>query len=608
MEYGFTKNGKPTTIGADDCTIIVKQEKDRTLLYDSAAGLESSSMYTFGRIACRVINSKGQWGEVLNRIPDPLNEESVKLREKLISTKHETLEFAKSEIGQPISDQLVNDLIESFARLFPAYGIFDDRYNFLSDDFYGFEPHWPHRDFHNAPNFKTLVQEAFGVYRKDLARRVAKLSGSNIALFSNFKNSLTPEQLIELIDEPFSPNLGGWSMLGSNLNTALEDVDSFNRFSPTVRLKLAKDLLASLEEGDGFDTASTIQDSLVMLKSVPQDCLKRFKSDRTWSTVHNRAISFASDETIRNIDPIVFPSAIDNLDGKSLTSEWKMKVLRTPWEYLRAGSKDGLDNCMGKSGYYTKAKEGKSYCIVAGDERELKAAIEVSYNEGKWEALQFNGKSNAALPNKEELEDALSMLLNNQKAERKPKRSIVREAQNEPMNLGTIQQAVQRQLLALDLEDDLEAQDDNLEVQGELELEPEQPLAQGLIQETTYNEKPVFKLVEVLDSEINIEARETELLDPIEIPPLGELGEEAETEYSFQAVMLDGVDVESELAPSPRILKVGDFMQAVASKRRVNNIYAFPANFSDLEQAVERKLTKEANLKRTEHIEAVENL
>lgn len=588
MEYGFTRNGKITDLAAKDCYFIVKQLPDRTLLYTVEGGENSSSMYLFGRIVCWAIRANVDWSQILQRIPDPETQESMNLRKKVFSTKKATMDFIQGEIEEKgISESAFDALAEIYVRLFPAYGNFDDRSCFLSDDFYGFEPNWDNETFHSAPNFKIMVKEAFGVYRKDLARKVASLSASSIALFSNFKDSLTPEQLIEIMDEPLSNHCGGWAMIGVTIAKSLKDSETFNRFSPGMRSRLAKNFVAMLEDGDGFEATSMVQDCLVMIKSIPDEHMKRFRSDKTWVSIHNRAVHLASEETIQSIDPIDFPAEVLALDEAPISANWQLKLLKTPWDYLLAGNKDGLNNCMGKSGYYTKAKNGDSYCLVAVDSKDkmsLKAAIEIAKGEKGWDILQFNGKSNEQLDNKEELEDELSMILNNRKVQRdhshilnaavQPDNNM--EHENERLDrdlLGQMARVVERQLQEID-------ENTNPEI---------------------IIDDPGFRVQEVFDptpEQLGLKVETNTKIDCIEIPPMDELtDEELACEYSFSEVMLDGNIANGSLHPVPRTMSAKSFYEAVNSSNRARNTFAFPPNFTDLEEAIEIKLAFERDLK-----------
>lgn len=591
MEYGFTRVGKPTDLTASDCHLIVEQLSDRTLLYSAETGANSSSMYIFGRIACWAIKTNADWSQILQRIPDPATQESVDLRKKVFATKVSTMNFIQSEIEENgITESTFDTLAEVYVRLFPAYGNFDDRSCFLSDDFYGFEPHWDNKSFHSAPDFKTMLKEAFGYYRKDLARKVASLSGSSIALFSNFKDTLTAEQLIEVMGEELSNHCGGWAMIGVTIDKAFKDIETFKRLSPSMRLRLAKNFVSMLEAGDGFEATSMVEDCLTMMRSIPDEHMRRFRSDKTWVSAHNRAVNLASEEVVQNIDPIEFPPEILALNEAPISEDWQLKLLKTPWEYFIAGSKDGLDNCMGKSGYYTKAKNGDSYCLVAVDNEDkmsLKAAIEVSKNSNGWEILQFNGKSNESLDNREQLEDNLSMMLNKRAVERGSSIDLNLGAQadnnlNHENNrvdedtLAAMMRAVERQLQEIDQDNDPEIIIDD----------------------------PAFRVQQVFDpspSDLGFTENEVEAVEPVDIPPLGVATEdELENKYAFSAVMLDGSVANGSPYPVPRTISVKNFHEAVSSAKIANNRFAFPASFEDLEQDIEIKLALEAQAQRVQ--------
>ena len=529
MEQGFDRLGKLVASDDPSCSYVLTEHSGRPAFYHSGQGIESASMYSFGRLACWAIKADGfDWQNILELVPDPDTAEKHELKAKLMETEESTIDFVMDEIDpKGISSEVFEQIAELFSRLFPAHGHFEDRWNFLSDNFYSFEPSWSFRSYHTAPDFRTLIEEAFGSYRKDIARAAVSNSGSSLAILTRFSSVLTFEQMVELLERTKSAKCGGWAFLGTSFDTALTNIGSFGRLGGALRLRLVHDLFDRLEAdgSDGFITAAVVEDTLTMLQSVPAGELKRFRSDRNWDQVHGRAVELASDEEIEGLDPIDFPRAIEDLDGLQLSS-MGLKLLRTPLEYLRAGSESGLNNCMGKAGYYTKAKKGESYCLVGYRDMKLVAGIELESKDGRWRVLQLNGPKNAKIEDGAELEDQILLRLNGKVKERKPR-------------------SPEPQPVAVDYEN-LVAVVDPIEPRIERPVRPE-----------GYR-----------------------ILEPIEIPPLGELtGEELEENYTFGAVAFDGPGlVEGELAPPPRIMSLREFNERTDGRQQRQLNFAFPVD------------------------------
>lgn len=526
MEQGFDRLGQLVASDDPNCSYVLAEHSGRPVFYHSGQGIESASMYSFGRLACWAIKADGfSWQNILELVPDPDTAEKHELKAKLMETEESTIDFVMDEIDpKGISPEIFEQIAELFSRLFPAHGHFEDRWNFLSDNFYSFEPSWSFRSYHTAPDFRTLIEEAFGSYRKDIARAAVSNSGSALALLTRFSSVLTSEQMVELLERSKSAKCGGWAFLGTSFDTALTHMGSFGRLGGALRLRLVHDLFDRLEAdgSDGFITAAVVEDTLTMLQSVPDSELKRFRSDRNWDQVHGRAVELASDEEIEGLDPIDFPRAIEDLDRVELSS-MGLKLLRTPLDYLRAGSESGLNNCMGKAGYYTKAKKGESYCLVGYRDLRLVAGIELEHQDGKWRVLQLNGPKNSKIEDRPELEDELLLRLNGEVEERKPREQV---EQPREIGYGDLVAVVER-------------------------IEPQIAPPEGY-----------------------------RVLEPIEIPPLGELtGDELEENYRFGAVAFDGPGlVEGELAPPPRVMSLREFNERTDGRQQRQLNFAFPVD------------------------------
>jgi len=424
MEQGFSTAGAPVVAYAEDCAYVLSELNGRAVLL-SRVGEEFApcSMYDFGRVACTSIALKSSWSAILEHLPDPGSQEKIALSEKLTGDWEQIEDFIREEIRpEGISRELFDELVEVYSRLFPAFGHCSDMAIFLSDNYYSFDPAWGFRGFHTAPDFRTLIEEAFGVYRKDLARAVSKSNGSAISILSYFKDEVSPEQMVKLLggSELFDGH-SAWGFLGATYDEILTELTGFSRLAPTLRFRLIEDLMEQImvgrerdedEDANGFSTVNILRDTLVMLETVPEAELKRFRSDRNWDQVHGRAVVASGGTLAPTPEDIPIPRELLGLDGTPMLEHFRLKLLQTAEEFLQAGSKAGLSNCMGKAGYYTKMRKGKSYCFVAQTSSRLVAGIELQRITEGWKVVQVNGPGNQRLGFAKEIEDELLLRLN----------------------------------------------------------------------------------------------------------------------------------------------------------------------------------------------------
>lgn len=442
MEQRFDAVGSPVAAGSDWSYLL--RERDGRMIFQHRGDSEliAGSMYHFGQLACMAISSGFDWTAVLEALPDPGTSEKEELSSKLLAEEERALDYAFEELSGPrMSLETLRSIIEVYCRLFPAFGHFDDRWIFLSDNFYSFDPTWNYRSFHSAPDFRTLIQEAFGAYRRDLARAVASgAKGSAISLISRFAGILPAEQLAAALEGFSRDNSSGYGFMGTDYDLALESLADFSLLNPALKQRLFLDLLSGVagDEDNLFLFAALVRDSLIMLSTVPREEYRRFRSDKDWNQFHGRVISLASEERIESLDPLRFPKEISALDGKPLGSTI-LKLLRTPIEFLQAGSKSCLDNCMGKAGYYTRAKNGESYCLVGYQDGKLSFGLELKQEESLWSIAQLTGPSNSALEQRGEIEVELLKILNGSEGKVEPKAApVAREIPELPLDLEEI--------------------------------------------------------------------------------------------------------------------------------------------------------------------------
>lgn len=417
MDRGFSSTGAPVEPGSEGSSYLLVEANGRLSFgFDQQANHSNfGSMYSFGSVACSAIQNGFDWSQLLSFVPNPGTDEHMRLRSDLLEKWSSISLFIEDEICAPgFSFEIYSQIVDVFSRLYPAYGHFEDKANFLSDNFYSFEPDWGFRSYHTAPDFRTLVAEAFGVYRKDLARAVAASSGSAIAIFSHFSGSVTSEEMTKMLLDYSAIDFGAWSSAGNNLEGVLKDIESFNRLSAGLRLRLIRNLIELLTDpqGDEFVLFSLVGDTLLMLNSISDGELKRFRSDRNWEQVHSRAVGLASAEKVSELEPLSFPQELEALDDQILLGTIGLKILRDPIDFLQAGSSAGLNNCMGSAGYYTKAKNGESYCLVGYSKEGLALGVELKRElDGDWKLLQLSGPSNRSVANRSELEGELILRL-----------------------------------------------------------------------------------------------------------------------------------------------------------------------------------------------------
>ncbi len=419
MDKAFDRSGSPTTLGSPSAYLVLTSRNGRPLLQqDRGEGIELISPYSFGGLAAYLIRIDFSWTALLEAVPSPETLEQAELRRSLLSQRGMIQNYYRDEIkASGIADDVYEELVELYSRLFPVFGRFLDSHHFLSDNFYSFDPIWSFRDFQSAPDFHSLLEEAFGCYRKDLARAVARSKGSAICTLSHLWSYFTVEQLVELLDRFDSRFTQGFGYAAKSFEGAMEYSAAFGRLSPRLRYILALDLLELIRdrERDEFVFIGLIRDTLVMLESVADSDLKRFRSDRSWDAVHNRATLLASpDKSMGTAREISFPEVVESLENAHVGDGLSLKLLRVPLEFTLAGSQRGLDNCMGSAGYYTKALNGESYCLIIHRAGELEAALEIAFERDSrsWKIVQLNGKGNRKLKDSDRLRATVLELLN----------------------------------------------------------------------------------------------------------------------------------------------------------------------------------------------------
>lgn len=417
MEYGFDLNGEQISTDDEKCSHILSVENSRSKFYSKALGIETASIYSFGVVIGTILSNSYRskvsynWKNLLEMIPDPGTDDKRILRDALEGLEEGIGNYAKEELGvESIATEDYLNLAELYSRLFPAFGHFRDNEIFIADHFYGFEPTWMLREYHSAPTFRKLVEEAFGSYRKDLARRVAESTGSAISFLAAFKGLITDEQFVELLSVPVRDNFWGWGIIGETIGKTLSDLTQFKRLSNTLRYRLIADLLRTFEEtSDGWTAITMVEDAFTMLESIADSNLKRFRSDKTWDEVHSRAMDLCSIDENGKMDENRVPEEVQKLDGAEICST-RFAVLKKPHEFRAAG--ELLNNCMWKAGYFTKFRKGESISLIGFEGENPVAGLEILVEKGTWKVAQLNGIDNKALENRSSLEAAALEILN----------------------------------------------------------------------------------------------------------------------------------------------------------------------------------------------------
>lgn len=287
------------------------------------------------------------------------------------------VQFFNNRVTDAEKEELSNLLLKLITIAFPVYINYVD--NRISDGFYsnyGFNVY--NKPYFRARTFRELLVEAFGCYRKDLAKEVVTCNAITFDWASQFSNLLEIDHIINGLREGHRMTEG---ISGS--------LSAIQNFPPSIIHRL---FLEGLRDKD-FDTI-IVQDALNMAESIP---VEEHKLCRTWKELHDRGVMhYVHDET--GYTAIPHPPIFEEFFKHADFGNRHVVPLRDSEDFIKTGKY--MDVCVGTYSYIKKAIDGDGYCFrVDNDDKEKYALIEVTRNsQDKWNINQVKGHSNADLP------------------------------------------------------------------------------------------------------------------------------------------------------------------------------------------------------------------
>lgn len=297
--------------------------------------------------------------------------------------------------GFGVSPDTRHDVAETAAKIvslaFPIFSTLME--NRLSDAFYAFY-RWDVRNHphYRLPSYKDFLIAEFGVYRKDLAKVVAKANASAVTWASRFAPIIDIDSIIGALQE--NPRRSG-----DDINS-MEAIRHFPR--NTIKRLLSEGLSTQIDP-------IMIDDALEMAPFVPPEEQKICKS---WKEVHDYGmVHYTNDREEKGIrHPKEFEDFFENakIDG------YEVIPLRDSQAFVQTGKI--MDVCVGSVGYISRAYDGDGYCFRLDDEEgNAYALAEVAKNSSdEWNIAQLRGMKNSNLsPDFHEmLENKLSKYIN----------------------------------------------------------------------------------------------------------------------------------------------------------------------------------------------------
>jgi hypothetical protein len=308
-------------------------------------------------------------------------------------------EYGPEELAVEIPKQNALLLTKLYHSCFPIYWQWAVTSNtcVVYDGFYGNYVANRNHDYYFATSYEKLVQEIFGVARKDTLRETRRMNVDQLCLAYMFRDILPVDVVLAVVTNAaedsfydFSLNRTGYQALA-------------RLTQPTVRR-----LMEAIIDARGSDQFM-MEDALDMLGAVPDESLKRLKGVKDWLELHDRAMRLV-DLGTGDSAPIKIPKELMNLAEESLESEMKLIPLMRADEFIGVGST--LDICLGKSNYFMKARRGESYCMTGLVGGEPQVAVEIENNRSKWRVLQYRGFKNSVPDGARETVQAIERFLN----------------------------------------------------------------------------------------------------------------------------------------------------------------------------------------------------
>jgi len=288
--------------------------------------------------------------------------------------------YGPSELDVKISAKVAEAFIELYLSCFPVFWRYavTEESCIVYDGFYGRYLATREEEYHYSTSYRELVEDVTGVARKDTLREFRELNEDQVALLSVFRGLLPPETM-----------LASLKRLPSRFFDFLVEPSRYlvlQRLSQTVRLRLFEDTILSRVCDPGL-----MNDALTMLEDMEDGELKRLKGVRSWMDLHNRVMRLTALDGDEEI-VLKTPPELMKLSESTRNEDMQLVPLMRASEFLHVGQV--LDICIGTHSYFSRARNGESYCLTGLREGKPATAVEVAFQNERWKVLQYRGFAN----------------------------------------------------------------------------------------------------------------------------------------------------------------------------------------------------------------------
>lgn len=266
----------------------------------------------------------------------------------------------------------------------------------IYDGFYGRYISQNYEPYYSAITYEAMVVGIFGVARKGTLRETRNFNFDQLTLANMFCGLLPVDVILSVLKNSSSDFY--------NFSLDRDKYQALERLSKPQIRRLMESVIAD-RNSDLF----LMNDALTMLLDVPEADLRRLKGLRDWSDLHERVMRLIDVDGDNEV-VIQIPKELIELATHSQTSALKLVPLMRAHEFIEVG--ETLDICIGKSNYFSKARQGETYCMTGLVDGKPTIAIEFGRSDTQWKILQFRGFQNMIPEKAVEQQAAIETFLN----------------------------------------------------------------------------------------------------------------------------------------------------------------------------------------------------
>lgn len=372
-----------------------------------------SSPHFFGSVVTQALRNKVSFDHVLEFLSPIIDNKGFQIEFSKYFSREDN-ENAANYISEEFNadkpdSETVTTLAKIYFACFPVFARFAKKTNhsFIDDGFYGFVNPTTYESYHSARNYREFITEVFGTYRKDLANYAESGNNMIFKLMSELTDILSVESMVKIMKHYYENDC--------NLIVMEIDVETID-FVPMLKLQvLAREalIIEFISQKNDEIPAYFMDDTMDMLDLTTAKGLHDIRGKHTWAEVHD--IAMRNCETVsENGSSIDFPKELHSLEELKLLG-YDFTPLVTPSDFIQLGNE--LDICIGRAGYYRRARRDSSYCMSLSKDNTNVAAIEITRNQGGWKISQLYAKMNTIMKDNREIREAVFDTINPVKGE-----------------------------------------------------------------------------------------------------------------------------------------------------------------------------------------------